>query len=41
MLTTEQNITLIDALTPDSFPVSEDNIAREWVASKNSEALSP
>jgi hypothetical protein len=34
MLTTEQNNTLIDALTPDLFPVSEDNIARELVASK-------
>jgi phosphatidylinositol-3-phosphatase len=34
MLTTGQNLTLIDALTPDLFPVSEDNIVRELVAAK-------
>ena len=31
MLTTGQNLTLIDALTPDLFPVSEDNVIRELI----------
>jgi hypothetical protein len=33
MLTTGQTLTLIDALTPQTFPVSEDNVVRELVAS--------
>lgn len=32
-LTTGQTLTIIDALTPHSFPVSEDNIVRELIAS--------
>src|SRR5258708_139736 len=32
MLTTGQTLTLIDALTPQMFPVSADNIARELIA---------
>jgi len=32
MLTTGQTLTLIDALTPQSFPVSDDNIVRELTA---------
>jgi acid phosphatase len=32
MLTTGQTLTLIDALTPQSFPVSDDNIVRELIA---------
>ena len=32
MLTTGKTLTLIDALTPDSFPVSDDNVIRELVA---------
>jgi len=32
MLTTGQTLTLIDALTPQSFPVSEDNVVRELIA---------
>jgi hypothetical protein len=32
MLTTGQTLTLIDAVTPDSFPVSEDNVIRELLA---------
>jgi acid phosphatase len=31
-LTTGQTLTLIDALTPHSFPVSEDNVIRELIA---------
>ncbi len=31
-LTTGQTLTLIDALTPQSFPVSEDNVIRELIA---------
>src|ERR1700680_1024807 len=31
MLTTGQNLTLIDALTPDLFPVSEDNVIHELI----------
>jgi phosphatidylinositol-3-phosphatase len=34
MLTTGQNLTLIDALTPDLFPVSEDNVIRELIAAR-------
>ena len=32
MLTTGQTLTLIDALTPHEFPVSEDNVIRELIA---------
>ena len=32
MLTTGQTLTLIDALTPQSFPVSDDNVVRELIA---------
>jgi acid phosphatase len=32
MLTTGQTLTLIDALTPQSFPVSADNVVRELIA---------
>jgi hypothetical protein len=32
MLTTGQTLTLIDALTPHDFPVSEDNVVRELIA---------
>src|SRR3984893_1937924 len=32
MLTTGQTLTLIDALTPQTFPVSEDNVVRELIA---------
>jgi len=32
MLTTGQTLTLIDAVTPQSFPVSADNIVRELIA---------
>jgi len=32
MLTTGQTLTLIDALTPQTFPVSDDNVVRELVA---------
>jgi phosphatidylinositol-3-phosphatase len=32
MLTTGQTLTLIDAVTPQSFPVSDDNIVRELIA---------
>ena len=32
MLTTGQTLTLIDALTPHEFPVSEDNVMRELIA---------
>ena len=32
MLTTGQTLTLIDAVTPDVFPVSEDNVVRELIA---------
>ena len=32
MLTTGQNLTLIDALTPALFPVSDDNVVRELVS---------
>jgi acid phosphatase len=31
MLTTGQTLTLIDALTPDVFPVSDDNVVRELI----------
>lgn len=32
MLTTGQTLTLIDAVTPQTFPVSDDNVVRELVA---------
>src|SRR5947209_3573887 len=32
MLTTGQTLTIIDALTPDLFPVSDDNVVRELLA---------
>lgn len=32
MLTTGQTLTLIDAVTPASFPVSDDNVVRELIA---------
>jgi hypothetical protein len=32
MLTTGQNLTLVDAVTPDLFPVSEDNVIRQLIA---------
>ena len=32
MLTTGQTLTLIDAVTPDVFPVSDDNVVRELIA---------
>ena len=32
MLTTGQTLTLIDSETPQSFPVSEDNVVRELIA---------
>jgi phosphatidylinositol-3-phosphatase len=32
MLTTGQTLTLIDAVTPQSFPVSDDNVVRELIA---------
>src|ERR1700686_1419200 len=32
MLTTGQTLTLIDASTPQTFPVSEDNVVRELIA---------
>jgi phosphatidylinositol-3-phosphatase len=32
MLTTGQTLTLIDAVTPDLFPVSDDNVVRELIA---------
>src|SRR4029077_2946841 len=32
MLTTGQTLTLIDSLTPQMFPVSDDNVVRELVA---------
>jgi hypothetical protein len=32
MLTTGKTLTLIDAVTPDSFPVSDDNVIRELIA---------
>jgi len=32
MLTTGQILTLIDALTPQTFPVSDDNVVRELIA---------
>src|SRR3984893_3183839 len=36
MLTTGQALTLIDALTPDVFPVSDANVVRELIAAGNS-----
>jgi phosphatidylinositol-3-phosphatase len=32
MLTTGQNLTLVDALTPEVFPVSDDNVVHELIA---------
>src|ERR1700682_6273433 len=32
MLTTGQTLTLIDAVTPETFPVSDDNVVRELIA---------
>ena len=34
MLATGQTLTLIDAVTPDVFPVSDDNVIRELIAAK-------